>query len=102
MVDAPEATWVLYFLRSLFRVTSSMFQALWSGIAAVLVWWADEDNGACSELLSLVIPERPPLAAARNSYNNLSPDVTTRILHSLLHLQAGEPDGTQSGLSELE
>jgi hypothetical protein len=52
--------------------------------------------------LSLVIPERPPLAAARNSYNNLSPDVTTRILHSLLHLQAGEPDGTQSGLSELE
>jgi hypothetical protein len=53
--------------------------------------------------LSLVIPERSPLAAARNSYNDLSPDVTTRrILRSLLYLQAGEPDGTQSGLSELE
>lgn len=38
MVDAPEATWVLYFLRSLLRVASSMFQALRSGIMTVLVW----------------------------------------------------------------
>lgn len=90
MVDAPEATWVLYFLRSLLRVASSIFQALRSGMMVVLVWGVDEGKGACSELLSRVIPERSPLEAARNSYSNISPVVTERwILHRLFLIFAG-------------
>lgn len=72
-VDAPEATCVLYFLRSLLRVASSIFQALRSGMMAVFVWLFDEGNGACSELLFLVIPERSPLAAAKDNYGNIFP-----------------------------
>lgn len=59
MVDVPEATCVLYRLRSLLRVDSSIVQTgfIVEGLES------GETKGACSEVLSLVIPGNSPLRA---------------------------------------
>lgn len=59
MVDVPEATCVLYRLRNLLRVDSSMVQIGFE----VGVLESGEAKGACSEGLSLVIPGNSPLRA---------------------------------------
>ena len=78
---------------------SSIFQAR-SGILLDLVE-VDEGNGACSECLSIVIPERSPSAMGETLGLDVQvlPDC---YLVRRVYWQAGEPDGTQSDLSEPE
>lgn len=59
MVEVPEATCVLYRLRSLLRVDSSIVQT--GFIVEELE--SGEAKGACSDGLSIVIPGSSPLRA---------------------------------------
>lgn len=63
-VEVAEATWVLYFFKSLLRVESSIIQELLVGMIVVPGWEAVDDvKGACSEFSSRVIPGNGESAA---------------------------------------
>jgi hypothetical protein len=55
-VEVAEATWVLYFFKSLLRVDSSMIQALLVGMMAGVGLEVGEKGGACSVRLPTVMP----------------------------------------------
>ena len=65
MVEVPEATCVLYFLRSLLRVDSSIIQLELPAVLIVEDRVVEVEKGACSECLSVVIPESSPSGAVK-------------------------------------
>lgn len=56
MVEVAEATWVLYFFKSLLRVDSSMIQAFLVGMTAGVGLEDGGKGGACSVRLPTVMP----------------------------------------------
>lgn len=65
MVEVPDATCVLYFLRSLLRVDSSIIQVRLPAVFIVEVCVGEVEKGACSECLSVVIPDSSPSGAVK-------------------------------------
>lgn len=68
MVETPEATCVLYCLRNLLRVVSSIIPVVLFEVFIAAGRVGEEDSGACSNCLSIVIPENYPLGAAAKAF----------------------------------